>query len=130
MQQQHGCGSIGRKSRQNRDGWTRIEGKKEISELVISNSSNSVGLYQYIRGKKHVGNSNPMLVIIFYSVQMCLMISRSQYHEDMEIQVEVHDEVVEDHYNRKMESDRVVQAACEEVRLKIELYEPTNKIIV
>ena len=56
--------------------------------------------------------------------------SRSQYHEDMEIQVEVHDEVVEDNYNRKMESDRVVQAACEEVRSKIKLYELTNKIIV
>lgn len=48
----------------------------------------------------------------------------------MEIQVEVHDEVVEDNYNRKMESDRVVQAACEEVRSKIEFYQLTNKIIV
>ena len=89
-----------------------------------------MGLYQYIRGKNRVRNSNPMSVIIFYFVQMYLTMSRSQYHEDMEIQVEVDDEVVEDNYNRKMESDRVVQAACEEVRSKIKLYEPTNKIIV
>ena len=71
-----------------------------------------------------------MSVIIFYFVQIYLMISRGQYHEDMEIEVEVHDEVVEDLYEHNMESDRVVQEACEEVRSMIEHYEPTNKIII
>jgi hypothetical protein len=71
-----------------------------------------------------------MPVIIFYFVQMYLMISRSQYREDMEIQVEVHDEVVEDLYGHKIESDRVVQEACKEVRSMIERHENTNKITV
>lgn len=96
----------------------------------MPHSKRFVCSYQFIRGKKHVRDRDPMSVIIVYFIQMYLMISRFQYREDMEIQVEVHDEVVEDFYEHKMESDRVVQEACEEVRSMIERYEPTNKIII
>lgn len=57
-------------------------------------------------------------------------ISRSQYQEDIEIELEVHYEVIDGLYECKIEkNNKVIKEPCKEVCM-IEHHEHTNKITV